>query len=112
MKALLKMFYFILKALYILKIFKFLSWLFGHVEKMAWLFVNQPGLQIIATDILPSISRSKGSQTRKFDQVIDKKRYIFLKNHAENEAGRLVPDLYLLFKKVLWGKRSGLQLFR
>ena len=27
-------FYFILKAL---KIFKFLSWLFGHVEKMAWL---------------------------------------------------------------------------
>ena len=30
-------FYFILKALYILKIFKFLSWLFGHVEKTAWL---------------------------------------------------------------------------
>ena len=27
-------FYFILKAL---EIFKFLSWLFGHVEKMAWL---------------------------------------------------------------------------
>ena len=27
-------FYFILKAL---KVFKFLSWLFGHVEKMAWL---------------------------------------------------------------------------
>ena len=30
-------FYFILKALFILKIFKFLSWLFGHVEKTAWL---------------------------------------------------------------------------
>ena len=30
-------FYFILKkALFIHKIFKFLSWLFGHVEKMAW----------------------------------------------------------------------------
>ena len=28
-------FYFILKALYALKIFKFLSWLFGHVEKTA-----------------------------------------------------------------------------
>ena len=26
-------FYFILKAFFILKIFKFLSWLFGHVEK-------------------------------------------------------------------------------
>ena len=26
-------FYFILNALFVLKIFKFLSWLFGHVEK-------------------------------------------------------------------------------
>ena len=33
-------FHFILKALFILKIFKFLSWLFGHVEKMAWLDVT------------------------------------------------------------------------
>ena len=30
-------FYFILKALFILKIFKFLSQLFAHVGKMAWL---------------------------------------------------------------------------
>ena len=30
-------FYFILKALFILKIFKFLSWIFGHVEQTAWL---------------------------------------------------------------------------
>ena len=30
-------FYFILKSLSILKIFKFLSWLFSHVEKAAWL---------------------------------------------------------------------------
>ena len=30
-------FYFILKALFVLKIFKFLSWHFGHVEKTAWL---------------------------------------------------------------------------
>ena len=29
-------FYFILKALFILKIIKLLSWLFGHVEKTAW----------------------------------------------------------------------------
>ena len=32
-----KCFYFILKALLVLKIFKFSSWLFGHVEKTAWL---------------------------------------------------------------------------
>ena len=30
-------FYFILKAFFIIKIFKFLSLLFGLVEKMAWL---------------------------------------------------------------------------
>ena len=30
-------FYFILKALFVIKIFKFLSWVFGHVEKKAWL---------------------------------------------------------------------------
>ena len=28
-----KVFYFTLKALFVLKIFKFLSWHFGHVEK-------------------------------------------------------------------------------
>ena len=30
-------FYFILKAVFVLKIFKFLSWLFRYVEKVAWL---------------------------------------------------------------------------
>ena len=30
-------FYFILKALFVVKIFKFLSWIFCHVEKTAWL---------------------------------------------------------------------------
>ena len=30
-------FYFILRALFVLEIFRFLFWLFGHVEKTAWL---------------------------------------------------------------------------
>ena len=30
-------FYFIIKVLFVLKIFKFLSWFFGHAEKTAWL---------------------------------------------------------------------------
>ena len=29
-------FYFMLKALFVLEIFKFLSWLFSHVAKTAW----------------------------------------------------------------------------
>ena len=39
-------------------------------------------------------------------------REIFLfKNHAENEAGRLVPDVFLFFKKALYEvKASSLQL--
>ena len=30
-------FHFTLNALFVLKIFKFLSWIFGHLEKTAWL---------------------------------------------------------------------------
>ena len=37
LKMMKNVFYLILKALFVLKIFKFLSWLFGHVEKTAWL---------------------------------------------------------------------------
>ena len=33
-------FYFPLKALFVLEIFKFLSWLFGHIEKTARLERN------------------------------------------------------------------------
>ena len=35
-KMMKNVFYFILKALFVLKIFKFLSWRFGHVEKAVW----------------------------------------------------------------------------
>ena len=35
----------------------------------------------------------------------------FFKNHPENEAGKLVPDLFLLFKKALYEvKANGLKL--
>ena len=34
-----------------------------------------------------------------------------MKNHAKNEAGRLVPDLFLFFKKTLYEvKASDLEL--
>ena len=35
----------------------------------------------------------------------------FFKNHAANEAGRLVPDLFLFFEKAIYEvKASDLQL--
>ena len=58
---------------------------------------SQPGSHLIAIHTLPNISRSKDNQTMKFDQVMEySKRNIFFKNYAENEAGRLAPDLFLL----------------
>ena len=37
--------------------------------------------------------------------------FFFLKNYEENQVGRLVPDLFLVFKAVLNDvKVSGLQL--
>ena len=70
-------FYFILKALFFLQIFRFLSWRFVHVETTAWLerkrliskfMASQSGQQIITIHILPNISRSKGNQTMTFLQ--------------------------------------------
>ena len=51
--------------------------------------------------ITPNILRSKGNRTMKFGQLIVYKAiHIFIENHEENEAGRLVLDLFLFFKKV------------
>ena len=48
----------------------------------------------------------------KFGQAIEKTIQIyFFKIHGENETGRLVPDLFLSFKKALYEiKASSLQL--
>ena len=60
---------------------------------------SKPGLQTIAIHLLPNISQSKDNQTMKFGQLIEyNKINTYLKNYAENEAGRLVPDLFLFFK--------------
>ena len=56
----------------------------------------------MATHILLNISQIKGNQTMKFGQLIEyPKRNIFKKNYAKNEAGKLVPDRFLFFKKAL-----------
>ena len=95
-ESLLKMmkntFYFMLKTLFFLEIFTFLSWLFGYVEerldKKLWLIskfvIPQSAQQIIAIHILPNISRSKGNQAMKFNQLIEyNMRNIF---HNKNNA--------------------------
>ena len=49
----------------------------------------------------------------KFGQLIGYKKsfFFFFKNHAENQARKLFPDLFLFFKKPFYeAKASGLQL--
>ena len=65
-------FHFILNALFVLKIFKFLSCLFGHVEKrLDEKKKSQPGQQTLAIHTLSNIFRSKSNQTMKLGQLID-----------------------------------------
>ena len=80
-------FYFILKAVFVFKIFFFWSW-------------------------LSNISRSKDNHTLKFGQVKEyNKINIFLQKSCRTEAGRLVPGLFLFFKKALFEvNASALQL--
>ena len=48
--------------------------------------------QIITIHILSNIPRTEGSQGVKFVWLMEYNvRNIFFKNHAENEAGRIVP---------------------
>ena len=65
---------------------------------------SQPGLQTIVICILPHISQSNESNG---DQTMNLVNYwsiteeiFFFKNYAENEAGRLVPDLFLFIKEA------------
>ena len=70
--------------------------MFRKLRLISKFMASQPGLQTIAIQILPNISQSKGNQTMKFGQFIEyKKINIFFKNYAENEAGRLIQDLFL-----------------
>ena len=43
-----------------------------------------------AVHILPNVSKSKGNQTMEYGQLIEKK--FLLKNHAQNEVEKPVPD--------------------
>ena len=62
---------------------------------------SQPDLQTIAINILANISQSKGNQAMKVGQSVEYNTEIFFfKNYAENETGRLVPDLFLFFQKA------------
>ena len=87
---------FMLKALFVLKLFKALSWLFGQVGK--WIDGKEAKInfkvyfviykQIITKYVLPKISWSKSNQAMEFGQIIDHDvRNIFLQKSCK-EWGR------------------------
>ena len=93
-------FYFIIKALFVLKIFKFLSCVFGHVENdlikkirlIPKFIVSQLWKQTVAIHILANISRCKNNQTIKFGQLIEyNMRNIFLEKSYTKYTGETIP---------------------
>ena len=100
LKMIKNVFYFTSKTLFVPKIFKILSWLFGHVAKQhdekgkvifkfydvtAWLTSNR-------LRILPNISRSIGNQTMEFGQLIEcNMRNIFLEKSYTKCGGETSP---------------------
>ena len=99
-------FNFILKTLSVLKIFKFLSRRFGHVEKMAWLdrwltskfMTSQPGLQTVAIYILPNISQGKGNESMKLIEH-NKKKNSFLQKLYIRWGKKISSRPLFIFKK-------------
>ena len=73
-----KCFLFHLKVLFVLQIFKFLPWLFGHLDKNNLIrkiasiskFMTSQARKL-KNSILPNISRNKGNQRMKFGQLIE-----------------------------------------
>ena len=57
---------------------------------------SQPGSQKITIHIAQYLTKQR--QQNKFGQLIEyNNKNIFLQNHVENEAGRLVSDHFLFF---------------
>ena len=72
----------------------------GFIRKI-WLasklIMSQPGEQTVTIYILPNISPSKGNWTMKLGQLKEYKKKIIVLKYTENQAGRLLPDLFLCF---------------
>ena len=94
-------FYF--KAVLVLKIFKFCleflamqqNGLIRKIRLISNFMTSQPGKQTIVIHILSNISRSKGSQTVKFGQLIERNtRSIFLEKSYTKYGGETSPRLF------------------
>ena len=94
-------FFFALKSLSVFKIFKFLSWLFRHVEKwLDWKYkfnflsydVTKREANKCKTHIVQYLTK-KSNQKMKFGQLMEyNMRYIFLEKSCKKCGGEIFPD--------------------
>ena len=96
-------FYFTLKALFVLNIFKFLSSLFSLVKNslirkirlISKSVASQPAQQTISIHIIPNISRSKCNQTMKFGQLVEYNMgNIFVEKSYTKCGGETLPNRF------------------
>ena len=96
-------FYFTLKALFVLNLFKFCldflaiykRGLIRKIRLISKFMASQPEKQTIAIHILSNISRSKGDQTTKFGQLIEyNMRNIFLEKSCKKCCGETISRLF------------------
>ena len=94
-------FFFVLKSLSVFKIFKFLSWLFRHVEKwLDWKYkfnflsydVTKREANKCKTHFVQYLTK-KSNQKMKFGQLMEyNMRYIFLEKSCKKCGGEIFPD--------------------
>ena len=90
--------YFKLKPFFVLNIFEFLSWLFGHVRK--WLDKNLKNYDVTGREI-NNHNTYIAQCLNKVDQLIESNmRNIFLQKSCRQWES-VVSDLFLIFKKAL-----------
>ena len=105
-----------LKALFVLGIITFLSWLFGYAEKRldkkTTVNFNTCDVTNWTTDnynthIIQYLKKKMQSGNGIWSvNKIQREKYFVFKYHAENEKERLVPDLLLFCKKALFKVRA------
>ena len=69
---------------------------------------SQAGSQAITIHIMPNISWSRKNHNEIWS-VNRMKQMFFYKNHADNETGKLVPDLF--FEKALQYQKLSFNIF-
>ena len=90
-------FYFILKTRFVLKIFEFLSWRSGQVEKTAWNNLVKKQLQYT----LLYTSRSKDYETMKLGQLIEYNKIIsFLRKSCSKWSRKSSSRIFCILKKL------------